>query len=153
VALSRSTRDIVGSSFTLNTRFAFGHGCDHPSYVPRVWRHGQSSQSISFVCSVRRGQRQIHRNGRADLCPKSPPSPAFAGSAGKAILPCIHDRCCNSHFEREVIRGHSLFVELNLNPICHAFHACRQGFRLRWFPCVLREFDRNTPVCKTQQCY
>jgi hypothetical protein len=73
--------------------------------------------------------------------------------AGEAILPGIHRRCCNSHFEREVIRGHSVFVELNLNPICHAFHARRQGFRLRWFPCFWREFDRKMPVCKTQQGY
>src|SRR5439155_16967094 len=31
--------------------------------------------------------------------------------------------------------------------------ACRQPFRLRWFPCLLREFNRNMPVCKTQQYY
>jgi hypothetical protein len=37
--------------------------------------------------------------------------------------------------------------------VAHAFRACRQGFRLRWFPCLWREFDRNTPVCKTQRCY
>ena len=33
MALSRLTRGVVGGSFTRNTRFAFGHGCDHPNYV------------------------------------------------------------------------------------------------------------------------
>jgi hypothetical protein len=33
VALSRLTRGVVGGFFTLNTRIAFGHGCDCPSYV------------------------------------------------------------------------------------------------------------------------
>ena len=33
MALSRSTRGVVGGSFTLDTRIAFGHGCDRPSYV------------------------------------------------------------------------------------------------------------------------
>ena len=33
VALSRLTRGVVGGSFTLSTRIAFGHGCDSPSYV------------------------------------------------------------------------------------------------------------------------
>ena len=35
VALSRLTRGVVGGFFTLNTRIAFGHGCDCPSYVQR----------------------------------------------------------------------------------------------------------------------
>ena len=33
VALSRLTRGVVGGFFTLNTRIAFGHGCDSPSYL------------------------------------------------------------------------------------------------------------------------
>jgi len=33
VALSRLTGDVVGDSFTLNTRIVFGHGCDHSCYV------------------------------------------------------------------------------------------------------------------------
>lgn len=33
VALSRSTKGVVGDSFTLNARFAFGNGCDCASYV------------------------------------------------------------------------------------------------------------------------
>ena len=31
--MSRSTKRRVGDSFTLPAQFAFGHGCDHPSYV------------------------------------------------------------------------------------------------------------------------
>jgi hypothetical protein len=46
-----------------------------------------------------------------------------------------------------------MFMELHPNPIRHRFHACRQWFRLRWFPCLLREFDRNMPACNTQQGY
>jgi hypothetical protein len=30
---SRSTKGVVGGFFALNTLLAFGHGCDHPSYV------------------------------------------------------------------------------------------------------------------------
>src|SRR5712692_9732843 len=30
---SRLTKDVVGGSFTLNTRIAFGDGCDRHSYV------------------------------------------------------------------------------------------------------------------------
>jgi hypothetical protein len=41
VALSRLTRDVVEGFFTLNTRVAFGHGGDHPSYV---------SSKCSSVC-------------------------------------------------------------------------------------------------------
>jgi len=33
VALSRSTKGVVGGSFTLNARFAFGQGCDCSGYV------------------------------------------------------------------------------------------------------------------------
>jgi hypothetical protein len=33
VALSRLTNGVVGGSLTLNLEFAFGHGCDCPSYV------------------------------------------------------------------------------------------------------------------------
>ena len=36
MALSRLTRGVVGGFFTLNARFALGHGCDWPSYVGRV---------------------------------------------------------------------------------------------------------------------
>ena len=35
MALSRLTRGAVGGSFTLNPQFAFGRGCDWPSYVAR----------------------------------------------------------------------------------------------------------------------
>jgi hypothetical protein len=45
---------------------------------------------ISFVCSVRRGQRRSHRNDRADTCPKSSPSPAFAGFADGQGRPSRH---------------------------------------------------------------
>ena len=37
MALSRLTRGVAGGSFTRNTRFAFGHGCDHPGYVAPVY--------------------------------------------------------------------------------------------------------------------
>ena len=32
MALSRLTKGVVGGFFTLDTRIAFGHGCDCPSY-------------------------------------------------------------------------------------------------------------------------
>lgn len=44
MALSRSTKDVVGGSFTLNTRIVFGHECDHPRYVSEVVPH-----SVLFV--------------------------------------------------------------------------------------------------------
>jgi len=54
---------------------------------------------------------------------------------GKAVLPGIHHRCCNSHFGSQVKRGHSVLAELHLNPVCHRFHLHRQGVRLCLFPC------------------
>ena len=44
-------------------------------------------------------------------------------------------------------------ISLHPNPVRNRFHACRQGFRLRWFPCLLSEFDRNMSVCNSQQGY
>jgi hypothetical protein len=77
------------------------------------------------------------------------PGPRAAPSG----FPRLNQGCCNSHFERKVIPGNIPFLSLHSNPVCNRFHACRQGFRLRWFPCLLREFDRNMPVCNTQQGY
>ncbi|SRR6266436_9783066 len=54
VALSRLTRDVVGGSFTLNTRIAFGHGCDCPNYVARFY-------------SLRVPVRQLHSENIASL--------------------------------------------------------------------------------------
>ena len=36
VVLSRSTKGVVGGSFTLNARIAFGDGCDRPAMRPRL---------------------------------------------------------------------------------------------------------------------
>jgi len=71
----------------------------------------------------------------------------------KTVLPSVHDRCCNSHFGCQMIRSYSMLPELHGNPIRHRFHACGQGGRLRWFPRLLLEFDRNMAVCNTQQGY
>ena len=72
---------------------------------------------------------------------------------GKAVLPGIHHRCCNSHFGSQVKRGHSVLAELRLDPVCHGFHLHRQRFKLWLFPRLWREFHGNMPVCKTQQGY
>ena len=45
MALSRLTKDVVGGSFTRNTRIAFGHGCDHPNYV------GAKYNFIQAICN------------------------------------------------------------------------------------------------------
>lgn len=132
VTLFWSTRDIVGG-FHSQYPFAFGHGCDHQSYVPRIWHH---VQSISFVCSIRRGQRRSHRNDRADTCKNRHHLPHLPGlRTGKAVLPGIHHRCCNSHFGSQVKRGHSVLAELYLNPFGYRFHLHGQGLRLCRFPC------------------
>jgi hypothetical protein len=54
--------------FHSNGQFEFGHGCDHPSYVSRVWHHVQNVPRISFVCLS--GQRRSHRNDRGRYVPK-----------------------------------------------------------------------------------
>jgi len=72
---------------------------------------------------------------------------------GKAVLPGIHHRCCNSHFGSQVKRGHSVLAELRLNPVCHRFHLHRQGVRLWLFPCFRCKFRGNMSVCNTQQGY
>ena len=71
---------------------------------------------------------------RAQNCHHLPHLPVLR--TGKAVLPGFHQRCCNSHFGRKMICGHTFLVELQLNPIRDAFHACGQRFRLRWFPCL-----------------
>ncbi len=47
MALSRLTRGVVGGSFTLNARIAFGNDCDCPNYVARF-------------CSLQLPVRQFH---------------------------------------------------------------------------------------------
>jgi hypothetical protein len=48
--------------FTLNTRFAFGHGCDHSSYVPKVWHHAKAFKA--FHSLVQSGEADGDRIGR-----------------------------------------------------------------------------------------
>jgi len=48
VALSRSTKRVVGGCFTLNPQFAFGHGGNHPGYVGSKDSRPLSIHSESF---------------------------------------------------------------------------------------------------------
>ncbi len=50
MALSRFTKGVVGGFFTLNTRIAFDHGCDCPSYVAKVY--GRRAGGLSTNDSV-----------------------------------------------------------------------------------------------------
>jgi hypothetical protein len=54
VALCRFTRGVVGGSFTLNTRIAFGHGCDCPSYVEPTGYPNEALASIYSKCCMKR---------------------------------------------------------------------------------------------------
>ncbi len=72
VALSRLTRGVVGGSFTLNTRIAFGHGCDRPSYVRRhgEWRSPRWQTLTEFAVSLQAGvaSRPVHVTGCVGKC-------------------------------------------------------------------------------------
>ena len=59
--LSRLTKGVVGGSFTLNTRIAFGDGCDCPSYVAPVYsrRVPQGQLLATDVPTSTRGHGQI----------------------------------------------------------------------------------------------
>src|SRR6266436_7306427 len=52
VALSRLTKDVVGGSFTLNTRIAFGHGCDRPSYVRRHATEKAAADNLLLLLAI-----------------------------------------------------------------------------------------------------
>jgi hypothetical protein len=60
VALSRLTKDVVGGSFTLDIRVAFGDGCDRSSYVGAIYT--LMRRRVQFICcSPRRRSSRTSR--------------------------------------------------------------------------------------------
>jgi hypothetical protein len=89
VALSRVTRSVVGGFFTLNTRIAFGDGCDCPSYVGLVIMSGQPCwQAMKSKPPGRITAKGFGNRKSPVKDPQSPPSslPLFLSISSSRLL-------------------------------------------------------------------
>lgn len=101
VALSRSTRYVVGEFFTLNVRFALGDGCDYVSYVsPRrghrrgqtIYFHGQVAPNPNVRIWFN-NERQPWKV-RKRLINRSAPLIISFRREGPRVTGCIRDNSC-----------------------------------------------------------